>query len=148
MSLTGMLWMDSCNIDFAREMVTSFGEDRFYHAIHRPMAGDATFGLAAKREARLIFLALGGSNQGWRNKCAELKLGYIPGSRDDYRETEMSPDEARTALCRTAFMIARHYKEYALKRPEMPPSIHARMVLDSQNEWTAKYVKFLEDFEN
>jgi hypothetical protein len=45
-------------------------------------------------------------------------------------------------------MLARHHKEYALKKPEMPPSVHARMILDSQNEWTEKYVKVLEDFEN
>ena len=147
MSPKGMIWMDPCNVDFAREMVTAFGEDRFYHAVHRPIVGGVA-GVSAKREARLIFLALGGSDQKWANKCSELKLGYAPWGRSDYREKEMDAEEVRSALCRTAFMIARHYKEYALKRPEMPPSIHARMVLDSQNEWTSKYVKVLEEFES
>jgi hypothetical protein len=133
--------LDACNLEFAREMVAAFGEDRFYHAVLRPSVISRPEG---KREARAIFLALGGSEQKWAEKCRELKLrnGYGMASN------EMEAEEARKALCRTAFMLARHRKEYALKTPEMPPSIHARMILDSGNEWTEKYVKVLEDFKS
>ena len=133
--------MDACNTDFAREMVAAFGEDRFYHAVLRPTVISRPEG---KREARAIFLALGGSEQKWAEKCRKLKLRCVDRPAHD----DMDPDEARNALCRTAYMLARHHKEYALKRPEMPPNIHARMILDSGNEWTERYVKVLEELDS
>lgn len=141
--------MDAGNVEFAREMVAAFGEDRFYHAVMRrgsqhvrlpPMSSH-------KREAKQIFLALGGSEHTWADKCAELKLNPFAEVREDYRETEMDSEEARSVLCRAAFTIAKNHKEYARKKPEMPANIHARMILDSQNEWTRRYAEVLEEFE-
>lgn len=141
--------MDADNVEFARDMVAAFGEDRFYHAVMRrdsqhvrlpPMS-------SRKRDAKQIYLALGGLEHKWSDKCAELKLNPFAEVREDHRETELTPDEARSVLCRTAFMIAKNHKEYARKKPEMPASIHARMILDSQNEWTRRYAEVLEEFE-
>jgi hypothetical protein len=132
--------MDPCNVEFAREMVAALGEDRFYHAVMRPTIRGAAR-TTVKREARLFFLALGGSERGWEEKCQELKLEYGSGMAHD----EMDPDEAREALCRTSYLLSRHHKEYALKGPQMPPSIHARMVLDEQNQWTKKYAQWLSE---
>jgi len=135
--------MGPCNVEFAREMVAAFGEDRFYHAVMRPTIRGA-LNAANRRDARQIFFALGGSKRGWAEKCNELKLGaYEP--RDEHREAEMTPEESRDALCRAACTISMRHKEYALKGPQMPPSIHARMVLDSQNQWTKKYAQWLDE---
>jgi hypothetical protein len=129
-------------------MVAAFGEDRFYHAVVRPN-GRAQPMPTGRAEARKIFLALGGSKSQWASKCLKLKLNISFADQSvDHKEHDMDPDEARNALCRTAYVLAKHHKEYALKRPEMPPSIHARMILDSGNEWTAKYVKVLEEFDS
>lgn len=138
--------MDANNVDFAREMISAFGEDRFYHAATRPTVRGASNSILGSK-ARQIFLALGGSHQVWPAKCHELKLSHQL-RETDLKEIEINPEESRSILCRTAFMIAKHHKEYAHKKPKMPANIHARMILDSQNEWTQRYIEVLEEFES
>lgn len=129
--------MNDCGLDFAREMIAAFGEDRLYHAMLRWGHQD---------ELKSLYLALGGEKKGWPEKCRKLRLHMVGEGITELGVAKK--DMEREILCRTAYALAKHHKEYALKRPEMPPNIHARMVLDSQNEWTAKYVKFLEEFES
>lgn len=131
--------MDAGNVDFAREMIAAFGEDRFYHAMLRG-------GMGVKREARIMFVALGGRTSDWPAQCDKLKLRRHGDDIAEHLDWEMDAEEARMILCRTAFAIAKHHKEYARKKPEMPASIHARMILDSQNEWTQRYAEVLEEF--
>lgn len=114
-------------------MVAGFGEDRFYHALMR---------LGSYREAKAFYEALGGSN--WDSKAQEMKIRFGTPSfgMDNY---DMDGEEANEVLCRTAYTLAKHHKEFAMRRPAMPPHIHARMVLGEQNEWTRKYVEVLKE---
>jgi hypothetical protein len=128
--------LDACNLEFAREMVAAFGEDRLYHAMLRWGRQD---------ELKSLYLALGGEDKEWPEKCRKLRLHMVGEGITELGIAKKNLQ--RETLCRTACTLAKHHKEYALKRPEMPPSIHARMVLDSGNKWTEKYVEVLEEFE-
>lgn len=120
--------MDGTNLDFASEMLSAFGEDRFYHAMER--AGLGGCGLS-------IFKSRGGDEEGWRRMRGELRLkgDALLNVQPHYH----SDDDMREILCKVAFTISKHHKEFALRSPKLPPSIHARMLLDVQNEWTRKY---------
>ena len=120
--------MDESNRDFARELIVGFGEDRFYHAMQRSGYG---------KYSQSFYEALGGERSRWEVLRQELKLMF-KGSVE-------SADAAseREALCATAFVISSRHKEFARKSPSLPGSIHARMVLDEQNEWTRKYAENL-----
>lgn len=125
--------MDEGSLGFAREMVAAFGEDRFYHALMR---------LGTYREAKAFYEALGGSN--WDSRAHEMKLRFGMASIG-MGNSEMDDKEANEILCRTACTLAKHHKEFAMRRPTMPPHIHARMVLGEQNEWTRKYAEILKE---
>lgn len=122
--------MDQSNRDFSGEMIGAFGEDRFFHAMSRAGLG----GLAAS-----IFKARGGEERDWDRLRGELRL------RGDSLLKPQTPsdEEMHEILCKVAFTISRHHKEFALKSPRLPSSIHARMVLDAQNDWTRKYAENL-----
>lgn len=128
--------MNIGNKDFAREMLKEFGADRFYHAMFRNGNPD---------HAKSVHEALGGDDNGWFSLRRELRLTPVEGER----LTDFGPadDQAiRESLCRAAFNIASQYKNFALKSPFLPGSIHARMILDQQNEWTKRYADFLAKF--
>lgn len=125
--------MDECNLEFAKEMISAFGEDRFYHALMR---------LGNYREAKAFYTELGGKD--WDSKAHEMKIRFgMPSLGMD--NFDLDDGLAREILCRTVCTIALHHKEFAMRRPNMPPHIHARMVLDEQNEWTRKYVEAIKE---
>lgn len=127
--------MDPCDLDFAKEMIRLFGNDRFYHALLRK---------GRPREAKLIYLATGGTAHGWVALCYDLRLGAMGEDIMSFPvRPEFGDQEAREVLCRTACTLSLHHKEYAMRNPTLPPSIHARMLLDQQNEWTRKYADHL-----
>lgn len=125
--------MDEGSRGFAKEMVAAFGEDRFYHAFMR---------LGNYREAKAFYEALGGTD--WNSRAQEMKLKFAMASLA-MGSAEIDEEQAKEILCRTAYTLAKHHKEFAMRRPEMPPHIHARMVLGEQNEWTRKYVEVLKE---
>lgn len=119
--------MDADLIDFAKDLIASFGEDRFYHALVR---------YGAIHEAKNIYMALGGNDSNWTRLCTQLQLRRSVENINPKTDT-------RELLCRTAWTFSSHYKEYALKSPTLPMHIHARMMLDQQNEWTKRYAEGL-----
>lgn len=129
--------MEELERDFAEDMIKRFGEDRFYHAMLR---------WGAPRELKLVHLGLGGTEADWRRKCDELRL-MMTG--EDIMSFPVRPafkkGEPWEVLCRTACTISVCFKEYALKVPRLPPHLHARMLLGSQNDWTRKYVEKIEE---
>lgn len=129
--------MDQGEKDFAAELVKAFGEDRVYHAMFR--GGDVT-------RARAVYEALGGDEDGWDRLRLDLKL--VPPKPETVPYPRIDRSAVREYLCRTAFIISKHYKEFARKSPTLPASIHARMILDEQNEWTRKYAEHLKEQED
>lgn len=127
--------MRESDADFAREMLKAFGEDRFYHALARN---------GIPLEAKMVYVGLGGTEEGWQRLSNELK---IKAGRQTalwkLDPSEDGEDEIGVLLCRTACVISEAYKEFALKGPELPANIHARMVLGEQNGWTRRYIKVL-----
>jgi hypothetical protein len=128
--------MQGMEEDFARDLIRRFGEDRFYHALLR---------WGCPREAKLIHLALGGTEAEWIRKCDSLRLKAIG---EDIMSFPVRPDliegESWVILCRTACTISKHHKQFALKSSTLPSSIHAGMFLGPQNEWTRKYAEEIE----
>lgn len=131
--------MDDASAEFARQLLKLIGEDRFYHALLRK---------GRPREAKLIHLALGGTPESWISKCYDLRLA---GIGEDIMSFPVRPDflegEAHEVLCRVAYTLSFHHKEYAGRSPVLPSAIHARMLLDRQNEWTKKYAENLSKHE-
>lgn len=125
--------MEDSSLNFARDLIAAFGEDRFYHALMR---------LGNSREAGAFYSALGGKD--WTNKSYELGLRLAMPSFG-MNEVEMDDEEAKEVLTRTVYTMAAHHKEFAMRRPSMPPHIHARILLGEQNEWTRKYVEALKE---
>lgn len=123
--------MDGTNLDFAGEMLSAFGDDRFYQAMDR--AGWSVY-------SRSLFKALGGDDRAWDRAKVELRL------KGDSLMVAHLPEEGdmREILCEVAFTISQNHKEFALRSPRLPASIHARMMLDSQNIWTRKYAENIE----
>jgi hypothetical protein len=117
-------------------MVVAFGEDRLYHAMLR---------WGHQEDVKSLYIALGGDKKKWTEKCRILRLHMVGEGMMDLGLANKTLE--REILCRTAFVFAKCYKEYALKKPELPPNIHARMILDSQNEWTVKYAELLASFQ-
>lgn len=115
--------MDDSNVDFARDLIRAFGQDRFHHALQRSGYGG---------HSRSFHESLAGEGPNWESLRAELKLPVVPSYL-------CGPASAREALCAVAFVISSNYKEFARKSPVLPACIHARMLLDEQNEWTRKY---------
>lgn len=107
--------------------MSALGEDRFYHAMYRAELGPY---------AKLFYEAFGGEH--WEHFRSEMRL---PSGRDLRKYP--SDEDFYEVLCEVSFIVSSHYKQYALKSPVLPPSIHARMVLDKQNEWTKVYAKGL-----
>lgn len=126
--------MVDIEIDFAKELMTKFGEDRFYHAMLR---------WGQPRELKLVHLALGGTEQGWIQKCDELRLRMVEEMTSFPIRPDFAEGEAWEAMCRTACTLS-VCKEYAMRGKVLPPSIHARMVMGNQNQWTKKYVEWLD----
>lgn len=130
--------MDESNRDFARELIKGFGEDRFYHAMQR-----AGHGVLSKS----FYEALGGDLSKWDQFRRDLRLIV----NESIRRAELlhtirpDPTTTREALCATSFIISSRHKEFARKSPMLPGSIHARMVLDEQNEWTRRYADSLSE---
>lgn len=126
----GIELMDESNRDFAQELIKGLGEDRFYHAMQRAGYGE---------HSKSFYEALGGDRLDWDSKKRELRLivNHSIGVAD-YATS-------RKALCATAFVISSRHKEFARKSPLLPASIHARMMLDEQNEWTKKYADNLSE---
>jgi len=126
--------MKDIEIDFAKDLVSRFGEDRFYHAMIR-------WGFS--HELVLTHIALGGTEQEWTRKCDELRLGSVEGIASFPPGHDFLEGEAWEVMCRTAYALSLHFKEYAIKRKALPSSIHARMLMGSQNKWTKKYIEWL-----
>lgn len=127
--------MDEGETQFARDLLRLFGEDRFYHALLR---------LGQPREAKMMHTALGGTEEGWIRTCRELRLGGVGSERNDVRDrTVFAEGEPGDIICRVACTLSSHFKEYAMRSPALPAPIHARMLLDRQNEWTRKYAENL-----
>jgi hypothetical protein len=131
--------MDDDSAEFAKQLLNLVGEDRFYHALLR---------WGRPREAKLIHLAFGGTQDDWVRKCHELRLVAIG---EDIMSFPVRPGfnegEAHEVLCRVAYTLSLHHKEYAGRSPVLPAAIHARMLLDRQNEWTNKYAENLSKHE-
>lgn len=127
--------MDDASAEFAKQLLKLVGEDRFYHALLRK---------GRPREAKLIHLALGGTQYGWVCKCRDLKLAAVGEDIVSFPvRPDFGPGEAHEVLCRVSYTLSLHHKEYAGRSPILPASIHARMLLDGQNEWTKKYAENL-----
>jgi hypothetical protein len=118
---------------FAGELIGRFGEDRFYHALLR-------FG--TPREAMLMHRFIHGTDKGWEEMRAELRLKG--GSPSVGLSESMGGEEANILLCRTACTFSLHHRQYALKSAELPPALHARMLLTARNDWTAMYIENLD----
>lgn len=128
--------MDQGEKDFAAELVRAFGEDRVYHAMFR--GGEVAL-------AKKVYEAMGGDDSGWDRLRWDLKL--VPPKSDTVPYPRVEAATIREYLCRTAFILSKHHKEFARRSPVLPASIHARMLLDEQNEWTRKYAESLKDQE-
>lgn len=120
-------------MDFARDLIRTFGDDRFYHALNRAAEGDP-------RKVRSFYVALRGDGHGWSELCHGIRLKFKSRWQANLGIDEKCPQmDERELLCRATYVISSDHKHFAIRRPELPPNIHARMVLDEQNEWTRKY---------
>jgi hypothetical protein len=122
--------MDDGSKEFAEELIARFGEDRFYHALIR-------FG--SMRQARLSHQLVGGDESDWGRKVSDFRLNKPSSPQELKNFLKWEEDESYRVMCMTAFALSKHHKQYALKTGELPSSIHARMMLGQQNEWTKRY---------
>ena len=124
--------MESANANFAGDLVKRFGQDRFYHALLR---------IGSPHEAAIIHRVLGGDATSWGRLRAELRLKHsVP-----WGVQSLDEDEVYSVLCRVVHTLSYFHKEYAIRSPQMPPHIHARILLGPRNEWASKYIKNLEE---
>lgn len=123
--------MDEIDKDFAEEMISRYGADRFYHSCKRT-------GSAA--DAFRLHMQLNGHNGLESAKfLASIGINYM-------EESIFVFDAGRETMCRIAYGLVRYYKEFALRDHRLPPVLHARMVLGGDNEWVKKYVELLRAF--
>lgn len=129
--------MDEGNLGFAEDMRSAFGDDRFYHALNRAAEGDP-------RKVRPFYVALRGDDKGWAELCREIKLRFRLAHAPPEPCPQMDEDEyVRDLLCHAAYIVSTEHKQFARRDPTLPPNVHARMLLDLQNQWTRKYAEGL-----
>jgi hypothetical protein len=133
--------MNEENRDFANELIKQYGEDRFYHCCMRTSSPYAT------AEMWLLLNADDSlTREENKRNCHQflesisIRPGFVSG-------IPLHPvdDFMRADLCRIAFGFCRWWKEFGLKKMNLPANIHARMVLGENNEWVRNYVKLLND---
>ena len=123
--------MDELNKDFAMEMVSEYGEERFYHCCKRTSGG-------------LYVLKL---HMDINESDSENSRRYLLSiGIDPYAHPSVILETPRETMCRIAFGFVRFYKEMGLRKHELPASLNARMILGEQNKWVSGYVALLDSF--
>ena len=124
--------MEQIDKDFALEMISLYGEDRFYNCCKRTGGGLATLKL---------HMELNGTT---RDKSRERLLSI---RIDPYARPVAGPAEtSRETVCRIACGFVRFYKELGRRSHELPAKLKARMLLGETNEWVREYASLLQTF--
>jgi len=136
--------MSDTNIDFAEDLIKSFGEDRFYHCCHRMSGRKQTVFLYHKLNKNIevekclqffnnIGLNADGNIHSIIVLCNNLNFTDIVDMREE--------------MCKIAYGFSRFWKEYGLRRHVLPDHIHVRMLLAEKNEWVENYITWLKEME-
>jgi len=126
--------MEEIDRDFAMEMISKYGEDRFYHCCKRTGGGIS---------ALLLHMDLNGSEKE-ESRQRLISIGINPFAKPEV----IIEETGREIVCRIAYGFVRYYKEMGLKRHELPSSMNARMIFGEENKWVSGYVKLLDSFPN
>lgn len=130
---------DDDNKQFAAELISIYGEDRFYHC---SMSGGFL-------QTRRIFKWLSGLNadfdkivQKYNLQCLAVEKPF-PFRKDDL----LSKEQARSEMCRIVFGFCKNYKKFGLINKKPPANIQARMILGDKNEWVEKYAELMKEYD-
>lgn len=114
------------DLNFAKEIIKRYGEDRFYHAA-----------VSAGCDLLNLFQSLA-PKFNWIEKARQLKIGAV-GSSSVHHEND------RETLCHILCVLVKSHKQFAIKTKQPPANLHARMLLGESNKWVQEYISDLEN---
>jgi len=124
--------MEQLDREFAEEMIKKYGEDRFYHSCKRTMDSAS---------ALKLHMELNGCGKE-KSETFLKSIGIVRISK----KVGASAETDRETMCRIAYGLVRHYKEFGLRTHKLPWVISAQMLLGETNEWVKSYARLLETF--
>jgi hypothetical protein len=132
---------DDINKEFAKEVISFYGEDRFYHS---------SLQTGSFLQTKRVFHWLVGTQANFEEIVQKYKLHSLIFEKPFpfASKNSLSQEQSRSEMCRIVFSLCNNYKKFGLKSKIPPSHIQARMVLGEKNEWVEKYAKLMqnEDF--